>query len=63
MHGLNWHEDSVTFHDATGQLRSMPAAWTSVVPEDPFNVLAAGRAAFRVQELLDLSQLIRTLKS
>ena len=63
MHGLNWHEDRATFHDASGSLRSVPAVWTDLIPEDPFNAMAAGRAAFRVRELLDLAQMIRRLKS
>jgi hypothetical protein len=62
MHGLNWHKDRVTFHDATGRLRSVPAPWTDLISEDPFNAMAAGRAAFRVRELLELAQLIRSLK-
>ncbi len=63
MHGLNWHEDRAAFHDAMGRLRSMPAIWTDLIAEDPFNAMASGRAAFRVRELLDLAQLIRRLKS
>ncbi|RZL92442.1 MAG: hypothetical protein EOP82_10170 [Variovorax sp.] len=63
MHALNWHEDRATFHDATGRLPSVPAVWTDLISEDPFNAMAAGRAAFRVRELLDLAQMIRRLKS
>jgi hypothetical protein len=33
------------------------------VVEDPFNVAAAGRAAFRVEELLELVRLIGEWKS
>jgi hypothetical protein len=40
----------------------LPASWTDLVAEDPFNVVAAGRAAFRAHELLDLVQLIGRLK-
>jgi hypothetical protein len=42
-------------------LRSVPADWTDLVAEDPFNVVAAGRASLRTQELLDLAQLIAAL--
>jgi hypothetical protein len=63
MHGLNWREDRATFHDATGRLCSVPAAWTDLISEDPFNALAAGRAEFRVRELLDLAQMITRLMS
>jgi Family of unknown function (DUF5372) len=44
-------------------LRSLPANWTDLVAEDPFNVVAAGRAALRLQELLELAQLIGMLES
>ena len=46
------------FHDAVGRLRSIPANWTSVVAEEPFNAVASGRALFRTQELLELARLI-----
>jgi Family of unknown function (DUF5372) len=62
LHAQNWHEDRVWFHDANGRLRALPANWTSVVGEDPFNVVAAGRALFRVEELLELGRLIATLE-
>jgi hypothetical protein len=42
---------------------SIPAGWTSVVGEDPFVVVAAGRAHFRPHELLQLGNLIQVLKS
>ena len=58
MRGVNWHEDRACFHDRAGRVRSLPASWTDLVAEDPFNAVAAGRAAFRLQELLDLVQLI-----
>jgi hypothetical protein len=59
----NWREDRVWFHDGAACLRSLPSIWTDLVAEDPFNVVAAGRAAFRLQELLDLAQLIQALAS
>ena len=62
MRGVNWHEDRASFHDAAGRVRSLPASWTDLVAEDPFNVVAGGRAALRVQELLELVQLIGRLK-
>ena len=54
----NWGEYRITFYDTPGHVRSLPAAWTSIVPPDPNVVLAAGRATFRVADLLQLSQLI-----
>lgn len=41
-------------NDGAGCVRSVPANWTNLVADDPFNVVAAGWAAFRTQELLEL---------
>jgi hypothetical protein len=54
----NWGEDRVYFHDSTGLLRSIPACWTTVLPADPFVVLAAGRCLFRYDDLLKLADLM-----
>jgi len=43
-------------------VRILPAAWTSLAPPDPSVVLAAGRAAFRVADLLELSHLIQRIE-
>jgi hypothetical protein len=58
----NWGEYRVTFYDAADHVRGLPAAWTSIVPPAPDVVLAAGRAAFRVADLLQLSQLIQRIE-
>jgi len=62
MRGQNWREDRAWFHDGSGRLRSVPANWTNLVAADAFNVVAAGRAAFRTQELLELMHLIGTIR-
>ena len=54
----NWGEDRVYFHDSSGVLRSIPACWTTVLPGDPFAVLAAGRCLFRYDDLLKLADLV-----
>jgi Family of unknown function (DUF5372) len=59
----NWGEHRVFFCDAKGQVVSIPAHWTNLVGEDPFVAVAAGRAYFRPQELLQLGELIQALKS
>jgi hypothetical protein len=59
----NWREDRAWFHDGAGRWRSIPANWTDLVAEDPFNVVAAGRAQLRVKELIDLVHLIGSIKS
>jgi len=58
---FNWGEDRVYFHDEDGRLASLPAAWTTAVPPDPFVVVADGRSAFRVQDLVELAALLKRL--
>jgi hypothetical protein len=54
-----WGEPRVFFADpATGQVRSLPQAWTNLAAPDPFVQLAAGRAILR---LVDLQALVRRL--
>jgi hypothetical protein len=57
----NWGEDRVYFHDAEGRLSSIPACWTTVVPEDPFVAMAGGRCFFRYQDLVKLVELVEKL--
>jgi hypothetical protein len=57
-----WGSHRVYFHDDAGRLRKIPACWTDVVAEDPFVVVAAGRSAFRVADLLMLADLIEALQ-
>jgi hypothetical protein len=59
---FNWGEDRVYFHDDTGRLLALPAAWTDVFSPDPFVILSAGRSAFRVCDLLELTRLIAGLR-
>ena len=54
----SWASDRVFFFDDDGGYRSLPAAWTNVIPDDPFVVMAAGRCAFRVADLLALATLL-----
>ncbi len=44
--------------DADGVVRSLATAWTSAGAEDPFVIVAAGRSAFRVPDLLALAALL-----
>lgn len=57
----NWRADRVYVYDADGELVSLPAEWTDVVPPDPFVVVSAGRSPFRVADLLKLCQLVDDL--
>ncbi len=58
----NWGENRVYFYDFSDNLKSIPARWTSAIPEDPFVIMAAGRSFFRVEDLLDLHYLINSLE-
>ena len=57
----NWAEDRVYFKDERKKLRSLPSQWTSLVSDDPAVVVAAGRAHFRVADLLELITLLNEL--
>ena len=37
---------------------SVPANWTDIVPEDPVVKLSAGRSHYRVEDLVELVELI-----
>jgi len=43
--------------------QTIPVAWTDLAAEDPFVVVSAGRAYFRVSDLLRLSDLLESLTS
>ncbi len=46
------------YYDDGQRLQSLPLAWTSLAPTDPFEVVAAGRALFRTDTLLRLAALL-----
>jgi hypothetical protein len=54
-------EARVYFEAPEGFPGSLPEAWTSRAPIDPLAVVAAGRAHFRVDDLLRLSTLLTDL--
>ena len=41
-----------------GVLAHIPVGWTSIAVEDPFVEVAAGRSAFRVEDLLALADML-----
>ena len=55
---LCWGIERVDYIDADGVVRSLAAAWTSAGAEDPFVIVAAGRSAFRVPDLLAVTALL-----
>ena len=62
-HRQNWGEDRVHLHDEDGELFSVPAGWTDVVPADPFAVIADGRCPFTVDGLLALADLVDRVRA
>ena len=50
------------FADGHGCLQSVPAKWTDVVADDPFVVIAAGRALFRADDLVEIVALVRAAR-
>jgi hypothetical protein len=57
----NWGDERVYYQDGSGTLCSIPRAWTSLAPADPFVHLATERSAFRVADLLELARLVTFL--
>lgn len=50
------------YFDVAGKLTSMPVSWTDAVPYDRFMDVSAGRSWFRMDDLLELSALLYTLR-
>ena len=63
MHRHNWGEDRVYYRDGRGHLTSLPAGWTTVVSEDAFVAVAAGRSRCRAPDFVDLVALVGRLRS
>jgi hypothetical protein len=59
----NWGGEIVYYSDEAGNLCSLPLKWTSLAAVDLFVSVSAGRAAFRVSDLLELSGMLASLKS
>ena len=57
-HRQNWGEDRAFFIDDRGQSVSLPVQWTGRAPPDPSVIVAAGRSASRVADLLELARLL-----
>jgi hypothetical protein len=51
-------ERRVFFYNHKGRKSSVPLDWTDIGPKDPFVAVSAGRALFRVEDLLGLVGLI-----
>lgn len=56
-------EERVFYLGPDGRLRYLPARWTSLAVPDPFVIAAAGRAYFRLEDLIRLAELMRNLRA
>ena len=59
----NWSEDRVFFDNGGNGLVSLPAQWTDVLPPDPLDAISEGRSPFRVNDLLELAELLGRIES
>jgi hypothetical protein len=50
----HWGEERVVYLDDDGRMQSISTAFTNLGQDDEFRRIAAGRAAFRTCDLLDL---------
>ncbi|HVH70836.1 MAG TPA: DUF5372 family protein [Candidatus Dormibacteraeota bacterium] len=57
-----WGEERVYYRDPSGRMRFLPASWTSVAVTDPFVLVAADRAYFRLEDLIRLHDRIKELQ-
>lgn len=58
---LTWGEDRVFFLAEDGAQKSLPRAWTDMADPDPYVVFGKGRCALRVEDLLQLVELLDDL--
>ena len=52
------HGDRLWYEADDGSIRTVPLAWTSLAVLDPFEVISAGRARFRPDDLVRLAALL-----
>jgi hypothetical protein len=57
-----WAERRAFLVGPDGLAASLPAAWTDQAPLDPFREVAAGRAAVRVEDLVELARVTDALR-
>lgn len=51
------------FLDKKKRLRHLPTSWTDAAEPNALVTIAAGRSAFRLDDLIELSELVRTLRA
>ena len=61
-HAREWGEERVYYRDPSGRMRFLPARWTSRAVPDPFILMAADRAYFRLEDLIRLQDRLMQLQ-
>ena len=56
-------EGRVFYRGPDGRMRYLPCRWTSLAAPDPFVIAAAGRACFRLEDLIRVAELIQDLQA
>jgi hypothetical protein len=59
----HWGDERVVYLNDDGRVRSISTAFTDIGQQDEFRRIAAGRAAFRTCDLLDLFRRLGVLLS
>src|SRR4051794_3556552 len=58
----SWAEERVYVKDERGEVKALPIGWTSAAEKDPFVVVAAGRCAVRLADLLEMAAIVASLQ-
>lgn len=61
-HKLNWGEDRVSFKDEEGTYHCIPAYWTDIIPPDPYERCGEIHSYFRINDLIELRDIVQKLK-
>jgi len=62
VHKLNWGEDRVSFKDEKGDYHCIPSAWTDINPLDPYERNGNDHSYFRIDDLLEVIEVIRKME-
>ena len=60
--GCGWGENRVLCMDENGHLVRLLPAWTSLEPPDAWELVAAGRSPFRLEDLIEMARLVVALQ-
>ena len=56
-------QDRVFYRNPDGRMRYLPRRWTNLAAPDLFVIAAAGRAYFRLEDLVRVAELIKELRA